>query len=44
MTPEVKGFLLAAVVKILFVFTVINVAVMLIIWQERRQSAFAQDR
>lgn len=44
MTPEVKGFLLAAVVKILFVFTVINVAVMLIIWQERRQSAFVQDR
>lgn len=44
MTPEFKGLLLAAVVKIVVVFSVINVGVMLIIWQERRQSAFVQDR
>jgi len=32
------------IVKILAVFTVLNVGVMLVIWMERRQSAFHQDR
>lgn len=44
MTPELKGFLLAAVAKILFVFTGTMVGVMLATWLERRQSAFMQDR
>ncbi|MFQ5703025.1 MAG: NADH-quinone oxidoreductase subunit NuoH [Gemmatimonadales bacterium] len=44
MTPEIKGFLLLGVIKILVVFTVLNVGVMMVIWLERRQSAFHQDR
>ncbi|MGH7676256.1 MAG: NADH-quinone oxidoreductase subunit NuoH [Gemmatimonadales bacterium] len=44
MTPELKGLLLVAVVKIIAVFTVYNVGVMLVIWAERRVSAFMQDR
>ncbi len=44
MTPELKGFILLAVVKILVVFTVQMVGVMMVIWWERRQSAFHQDR
>ncbi len=44
MTPELKGFLLLAVVKILSVFTAINIGVMMVIWLERRLSAFIQDR
>lgn len=44
MTPELKGFLLLAVVKILTVFTAINIGVMMVIWLERRLSAFIQDR
>jgi NADH-quinone oxidoreductase subunit H len=43
-TPELKGFLLAAVVKIVVVFTAVMVGVMLATWLERRQSAFMQDR
>lgn len=44
MTPELKGFLLAAALKIIAVFTVYMVGVMLVIWAERRVSAFIQDR
>lgn len=44
MTPELKGLVVVWVVKILAVFTVLNVGVMLVIWMERRQSAFHQDR
>ncbi len=44
MTPELKGFLLLSIVKMLVVFTGIMVGVMLVIWLERRQSAFHQDR
>jgi len=44
MTPELKGFLLAAVVKIVAVFTVWMVGVMFMTWLERRGSAFIQDR
>ena len=44
MTPELKGFLLAAVVKIIAVFSVWMVGVMFMTWLERRGSAFMQDR
>ena len=44
MTPEFKGFLLVSTVKILAVFTVIMVGVMMVIWAERRVSAWIQDR
>jgi NADH-quinone oxidoreductase subunit H len=44
MTPELKGFLLAAVVKIVVVFSVWMVGVMFMTWLERRGSAFLQDR
>ncbi len=44
MSPELKGFLLAAGLKILAVFTLMNVGVMLVIWAERRVSGFMQDR
>ena len=44
MTPELKGFLLAAGVKIVVVFSVWMVGVMVATWLERRGSAFMQDR
>ncbi len=44
MTPEMKGFVLLAVLKILAVFSVMNVGVMMVIWAERRVSAWKQDR
>ncbi len=44
MTPELKGFLFAAAVKIIAVFTALNVGVMLVIWAERRISGFIQKR
>lgn len=44
MTAELKGFLLAAVAKMLFVFTAMMLGVMLVVWLERRLSAFIQDR
>lgn len=44
MTPEFNGFLLLSVVKILVVFTVYNVGVMMVIWAERRVSAWKQMR
>ena len=44
MTPDLKGFLLAAVVKIVVVFSVWMVGVMFMTWLERRGSAFIQDR
>ena len=44
MTPELKGFILLSIVKILVVFTVVMVGVMMVIWAERRISAFIQDR
>jgi NADH-quinone oxidoreductase subunit H len=43
-TPELKGFLLAAVVKMVGVFGAVLVGVMFATWLERRQSAFMQDR
>jgi NADH-quinone oxidoreductase subunit H len=43
-TPELKGFLLAAVVKTVGAFSAVMVGVMFATWLERRQSAFMQDR
>ena len=44
MTPELKGLLLVSVLRILFVFTLVMVGVIMVIWVERRGSAFLQDR
>ena len=44
MTPELKGFILVSVVKIVAVFTVVMVGVMMVIWAERRISGWIQDR
>jgi NADH-quinone oxidoreductase subunit H len=43
-TPELKGFILLGVIKMLIVFTVYNVGVMMVIWAERRVSAWMQYR
>ena len=44
MTPDLKGFLLVSMLRILFVFTLLMVGVIIVIWVERRGSAFLQDR
>lgn len=44
MTPELKGFLLVSVVKMLVVFTVIMVGVALLTLMERKVSAWMQNR
>lgn len=44
MAPELKGFLLAAVVKVVAAFSALMVGVMFATWLERRESAFIQDR
>ncbi|MCH6547730.1 MAG: NADH-quinone oxidoreductase subunit H, partial [Gemmatimonadetes bacterium] len=45
MTPEeLKGFILLSSIKITVVFTVIMIGVMMVIWAERRVSAWKQDR
>ncbi|GBD33315.1 MAG: NADH-quinone oxidoreductase subunit H [Gemmatimonadales bacterium] len=44
MSPELKGYLLLAALKIIVVFTAYNLGVMLVIWAERRISGFIQDR
>jgi NADH-quinone oxidoreductase subunit H len=43
-TPEIKGFLLLSVVKMLVVFTVIMVGVALLTLMERKVSAWMQNR
>jgi NADH-quinone oxidoreductase subunit H len=43
-SAELKTFLVLSVLKILVVFTVVMVGVMMVIWAERRLSAFIQDR
>ncbi len=44
MTPELKGFVLLSTIKFLAVFSVTMVGVMMVIWAERRVSAWKQDR
>ncbi|MCH8255530.1 MAG: NADH-quinone oxidoreductase subunit H, partial [Gemmatimonadetes bacterium] len=44
MTPELKGFVLLSLIKIVVVFSVMMVGVMMVIWMERRVSAWKQDR
>ena len=44
MTPEMKGFLLLSVLKMLFVFTVIMIGVALLTLMERKVSAWMQNR
>ena len=44
MTPEMKGFILLSVLKMLVVFTVIMVGVALLTLMERKVSAWMQDR
>jgi NADH-quinone oxidoreductase subunit H len=44
MTPEMKGFLLLSVIKLLFVFTVVMVGVALLTLMERKVSAWMQNR
>ena len=44
MTPEMKGFLLLSVIKMLVVFTIIMVGVALLTLMERKVSAWMQNR
>ena len=44
MTPEMKGFILLSVVKMLLVFTVIMIGVALLTLMERKVSAWMQNR
>ena len=44
MTPEMKGFLLLSVLKMLFVFTAIMIGVALLTLMERKVSAWMQNR
>jgi NADH-quinone oxidoreductase subunit H len=43
-TPEMKGFVLLSVIKLLFVFTVVMVGVALLTLMERKVSAWMQNR
>ena len=44
MTPELKGFILLSVIKMLGVFTVVMVGVALLTLMERKVSAWMQNR
>jgi len=44
MTPELKGFLLLAAIKVLIGFVGLLLGVAFVTWLERRQAAFHQDR
>ena len=44
MSPEMKGFLLLSVIKLIFVFTVILVGVAMLTLMERKVSAWMQNR
>jgi NADH-quinone oxidoreductase subunit H len=43
-TPELKGLLLVAVLKVVGLFVALLIGVILIVWVERRGSALLQDR
>jgi NADH-quinone oxidoreductase subunit H len=44
MSPELKGYLIVSSFKILSVFTTLMVGVLIVVWVERRGSAFIQGR
>ena len=44
MSPELKGYLLVSSIKIVTVFAALLVGVLIIVWVERRGSAFIQGR
>ncbi len=44
MTPELKGYLLLASIKMVVVFAGLLGCVVIVTWMERRQAAFHQDR
>jgi NADH-quinone oxidoreductase subunit H len=44
MSPELKGYLLVSSIKIVAVFAALMVGVLIIVWVERRGSAFIQGR
>jgi len=44
MTPELKGYLLLSIIKLLFVFTVVLVGVAMLTLMERKVSAWMQNR
>lgn len=44
MTPELKGYLLISIIKLVVMFGALLVGVALVTWLERRQAAFHQDR
>ena len=44
MTPEMKGFILLSVLKMVLVFTVIMIGVALLTLMERKVSAWMQNR
>ncbi|HET7039017.1 MAG TPA: NADH-quinone oxidoreductase subunit H, partial [Gemmatimonadales bacterium] len=44
MSPELKGYLIVASLKIVGVFVALMVGVLLIVWVERRGAAFIQMR
>ncbi|MEO8201505.1 MAG: NADH-quinone oxidoreductase subunit H, partial [Gemmatimonadota bacterium] len=44
MTPELKGFLLLAVIKMILVFTVVMIGVAMLTLMERKVSAWMQNR
>jgi NADH-quinone oxidoreductase subunit H len=44
MTPEMKGFLLLSIIKLIFVFTVVMVGVAMLTLMERKVSAWMQNR
>jgi len=43
-TPELKGYLLISIIKLVVMFGALLVGVALVTWLERRQAAFHQDR